>query len=348
MERYIEDCLYSIINQVEVFVDDFEIIVVNDGSIDNTKKVVEDFITKNKKYNIILINKENEGVSIARNIGLYSAKGDYVWFIDPDDCISNDALKYIIEAVKNYNVHVIRIGNTINNIMQSDGCLIYHTKTERIPSLYRIIPAYEIFNKKYEFGHTTFIWNRRFLIDNNLHYPEYIAQNEDFFFLMKALYKADKLYINNTYQFYYIRNGIESASRIKNRFDRIDKFMKNRLILLNGLFKMNQCFKEGNTQRDKLFHKKYIEYQAEATVRLMISGAPNYFIRYYLKELSQLGCYPLTKEMMETLKYYFPIFNNKMIFYIVSVIYRFDIMCFLEKKIKKIINRLKNKTCSIG
>lgn len=343
MERYIEDCLYSIINQVEVSIDDFEIIVVNDGSIDNTKKVVENFITKNDKYNISLINKENEGVSIARNRGLYASKGNYVWFIDPDDCISNDAFKYIINIIQSYKYPAIVLGENIEGVLQSDGTLKKHSIEQRDPSNYKILPAYEIYKLKKGFHHHRIVWNREHLITNYLHYPEYMAQNEDYLFLMKAIYKTNKkIYINNTFQFYYYRADIESASRIKNKFDRIDKYMRNRFMVLNELSKVYLHSKDSKTDRDILFNKKFMEFQAEATVQLLLSGAPLYFIRYYLKKLSQLGCYPLTKEMMETLKYYFPIFNNKMIFYIVSVIYRFDFMNLLEKKIKKVINKLRD------
>lgn len=63
----------------------FEVLVVNDGSKDNSKKIVEDYIDNNGLKNVILINQNNGGVSKARNKGLLSAKGKYIAFLDADD-----------------------------------------------------------------------------------------------------------------------------------------------------------------------------------------------------------------------------------------------------------------------
>lgn len=341
MEQYIEDCLNSIVKQIDINKSDFEVIVVNDGSKDNTSNIVREFISNNDAYNITIIDKDNEGVSIARNTGLYAAKGDFVWFIDPDDCISNDALKYIIDTIKSFNVQFILIGQLIYNILQSDGKYKDYQEIQRISSLHKIVPAYEVYKMR-NFFHHAFIWNREFLISNNLHYPEYITNNEDFFFLMKAIYKADMAYINSTYQFYYYRELIDSASRTKNKFDRIDRFMRNRYILLSELSKMYKYTKNSESIRDKYFNAKFIEFQADAVVILLRSGAPLYFIKYYLKELSQLGCYPLTNQTMNATNYYYPIFNNRIIYYVISVINRLNNIPILKKWTIYILKKLNN------
>ena len=341
MEKYIEDCLISIVNQIDINKSDFEVIVVNDGSKDNTSNIVKEFISNNT-YNITIIDKEHEGVSIARNTGLYAAKGDFVWFIDPDDCISNDALKYIIDTIKSFKIQLILIGQLILNVLQTDGIFKNYQDTQRIPSSYKIVPAYEIYVMKNYFNHTMFIWKREFLISNNLHYPENITNNEDFFFLMKAIYKADEAYINSTYQFYYYRELIESASRTKNKFDRIDRFMRNRYILLNELSKMYQNTKDSKSKRDKCFNAKFIEFQAQSVSVLLRSGTPLYFIKYYLRELTQLGCYPLTTQMMNTLNYYYPIFNIRIIFYVISVINRLNNISTVKKWTKKVFKKCSN------
>lgn len=82
-ENSIEKALQSIKNQT--WTGDFEILVINDGSTDKSKKVVETYIQKNSELKIQLINQENGGVSKARNTGLELAKGEYIALLDSDD-----------------------------------------------------------------------------------------------------------------------------------------------------------------------------------------------------------------------------------------------------------------------
>ena len=82
-EDYIKDCIESIANQTYKF---FEMIIVNDGSTDNTKKIIEQY---QKKYKWLkLINIKNHGQGYARNLGLKEAMGKYVLFLDADDILS--------------------------------------------------------------------------------------------------------------------------------------------------------------------------------------------------------------------------------------------------------------------
>lgn len=88
MEKYIIDCLNSIVRQT---LSDIEVIVINDGSTDNSGILIRDFI---KEYsNINYYFQDNRGVSIARNKGIACAKGEYIYFLDSDDCIAEDFLE---------------------------------------------------------------------------------------------------------------------------------------------------------------------------------------------------------------------------------------------------------------
>ena len=84
-EKYLEECLNSVLNQT---LKDIEIICVNDGSTDNSLKILENIAAQDLRVRII--NQENKGQGNARNAGLEAANGDYVGFVDSDDFISPD------------------------------------------------------------------------------------------------------------------------------------------------------------------------------------------------------------------------------------------------------------------
>lgn len=91
VEKYINKCLESVFNQTE---DDYEVIVVNDGTQDKSIELIKD-------YNIKIINQKNQGLSQARNKGAKLAKGEYLIFLDSDDYLEKDTLKEIKKSLKN-------------------------------------------------------------------------------------------------------------------------------------------------------------------------------------------------------------------------------------------------------
>lgn len=108
VERYLEKCLNSLVNQTLKAI---EIIVVNDGSPDNSQKIIDKY---SKKYqNIKAFIKENGGLSDARNYGLTKAKGEYVSFVDSDDYIENNALEIMYNTAKKSNLDIV-VCDTIN------------------------------------------------------------------------------------------------------------------------------------------------------------------------------------------------------------------------------------------
>ena len=85
VEKYIEKCLDTLVKQT---LDDIEIIIVNDGSKDNSKKIIEKYIEKYPEK-IVYLEKENGGLSDARNYGIPYANGEYIAFLDSDDYVEN-------------------------------------------------------------------------------------------------------------------------------------------------------------------------------------------------------------------------------------------------------------------
>lgn len=96
-EKYVGECIESILAQTYT---DWELILINDGSTDSSEQICKRYIAKNSK--IRLISKENEGVSVARQVGVGIAKGDFIAFIDGDDCIKNNYLQSLIALQQKY------------------------------------------------------------------------------------------------------------------------------------------------------------------------------------------------------------------------------------------------------
>ena len=120
VEDYVIKCLDSIYNQTYK---NYEVIIVNDGSTDNSLAKVKEFCQKKK--NFLVFNKTNGGLSDARNYGLKKISGDYLLFIDSDDYIEKDLLQKINEVVRQDKPDVLRLA--LNKIEDKEKVKIAST-----------------------------------------------------------------------------------------------------------------------------------------------------------------------------------------------------------------------------
>lgn len=104
VEKYIRKCIDSILAQTYR---DYELILVDDGSKDNSGKICDSYINMNNSINIKCIHKKNGGLSDARNTGIANATGDFLVFVDSDDWIDRNALYNINAVINNRNIDVV-------------------------------------------------------------------------------------------------------------------------------------------------------------------------------------------------------------------------------------------------
>lgn len=118
-ERFIEDAVFSVINQTFT---DWELIIVNDGSVDGTASLVENMFGTNSK--IKLINQKNGGVSKARNVGIVTATGEYITFLDADDKLAPDFLDAVLNCLKKNNVDICAVGKEFGGgVYDYESCI---------------------------------------------------------------------------------------------------------------------------------------------------------------------------------------------------------------------------------
>lgn len=200
-EKYIDKCIQSVLDQT---IKGIEIILINDGSTDESEKKCE--VWFNLYKNITLINKKNEGQGEARNIGLDIAKGKYIFFLDADDYLPNNSLETLYSKIleKDYDVvcgkslSIFKNGKKIenNNFLNLNECegsgtaIIKLTKYKNIPPtiwLYmykseflkknKIKFAKGVFLEDCEFNLKVYYYAKKMLFINNVTYCQFMSEN---------------------------------------------------------------------------------------------------------------------------------------------------------------------------
>lgn len=208
-EVYLKSCIESIQNQT---FKDIEIIIVNDGSTDNSLSICLDYAKTDNR--IVVINKPNGGVSSARNAGIQVAKGEYIGFVDADDWIEPEMYESMYHQIKHD---------------QSDICMCNYVEEcngdikripLNIPSNKDILLKPEIVNylvinmigpenvnsdSRPIMGS---VWRllikKDYLVSNNIKFPLGIPVMEDLIFCVNALRKSEKVSVNQGFYYHYI------------------------------------------------------------------------------------------------------------------------------------------------
>ena len=210
VEKYLEECLSSIVNQTYK---NIEIIIVNDGSTDNSYKIIESF--KNKYDYIKVIAQKNKGLSAARNEGLKYAQGEYIYWIDSDDWIVKNSLKIIVEKLKKNNPDILKF----NYYRHINGCLEKHNSLKsgyyEKPSIVdNLLKSAVIDVSAFGFTAWSHIYKTSYLRENKLEFvSERIIGSEDFLFNFQAYMCANKIEVLDEPLYYYdLREGSLSQS----------------------------------------------------------------------------------------------------------------------------------------
>lgn len=209
VEQYIKRCIVSCLNQ-NIDKSKYEIIVVNDGSKDNSRIIAEQIASENS--NIIVINQDNQGLSAARNAGLSKASGDYVWFVDSDDWIHEDCLLNLMDLCLNVDVLCLSY-----ETFYEDGT----TSSIVSPSIPKEMNGQSLFvTKKFCTPAQFYIYRREFLLNNNLlFYYGILHEDMEFTPRMLCLAKSINICMTPVYYYYIRSNSIMTTPNPKRSYD---------------------------------------------------------------------------------------------------------------------------------
>ncbi|MDO5047835.1 MAG: glycosyltransferase family 2 protein [Anaerococcus sp.] len=211
-EAYLSECVDSVLNQAY---ENFELILVNDGSTDESGQICDSYSKKDKRVRVI--HKENGGVSSARNVGIEKSSGDYIIFIDSDDSIDLDLLDYLKDVADKYNtsmvIHSLGLFNDANE--QNE-----HETLEMLDKR-KLVDYMPVFIKRrYINAPRNKLYRRSIIIDNNIRFDEGVSMGEDALFNYEYFSTLTDLILIER-NFYHYRENEESLTHkfIKKKYD---------------------------------------------------------------------------------------------------------------------------------
>lgn len=280
VQRYLKKCIDSLLSQdIEQSV--YEIILVDDGSIDDSGMVCDTYAAHYP--NVSVIHQKNQGLSVARNVGLEHAGGKYVLFIDSDDFIQDSILASLVECLRQNDLDILRFKFTRVNEDGSQNtsyAALSSNDPKNMESSVYNGHDYLINHLGYECYAWQFLLKRDLLIDNNLFFKPGIIF-EDSEWTPRIMEKARRVSEVDIKGYYYLQRD---GSITK---DRAGKVIRGQLDLIDLL----------SIQMSRLEDKRWYQGMiAHITVSIITRISTELYQQrdYYLNELKQKGVYPLS------------------------------------------------------
>lgn len=223
-EKYIDKCIESLINQK---FKNLEIIIVNDGSTDKSLEICRKYERIDSR--IIVINKDNGGVSSARNIGLEVASGEYIGFVDPDDWVEEDMYYNMYNTLKSTSADVVICNYYEENRRKTKEVRLSGTKSIlKENDIIQYIVSPMIATEDLNNGRSTLMGSvcrllikHSIIIDNNIRFKDYIPLMEDLIFSINIFLKSHIISIDNSISYHYRQNSVSAINRYRKDLKKI-------------------------------------------------------------------------------------------------------------------------------
>jgi glycosyltransferase involved in cell wall biosynthesis len=276
-EKHLKECLCSIINQT---LKEIQIIIINDGSSDNSKEIILDYVSKDDR--ILFIDSTNEGVSAARNKGIAQASGKYLGFVDADDYLDERMYQQLFEITEGQQAPM-----AICNAIQVANKQPFRKRLQLKNDCFFVSDKKKVMLDFLSFKYDSANWNKIYLSDiirkNNLKFHKQLSIWEDLLFNLQFVIYTNKIVVLEEGLYYYRIHptSVIAASKLSVS-EQYNLFYKSYLSFCNK----NSLHLEKET---------FIQERAETCIS-------NLFILLKLRMKAKPGFFLLTKQFYQELK----------------------------------------------
>ena len=219
--QYLEKCIGSIYKQ-GMNENEFEVILIDDGSPDNSYEVANKLTAT--KTNVTIIRQNNKGLGGARNTGIHNAKGEFLLFLDADDWILSNTCLKVLDSADRLNVDVLEFAS---QGITSQGKIVYYISNSSNRKVFNGFEYYKAI--RYMHSACNKLYKREFLIQNNLFFLENIFI-EDFEFNTRVFSKASRVAATTVLMAQFLQSS-NSITRNKNQSQKRKMISDIKLVL---------------------------------------------------------------------------------------------------------------------
>lgn len=221
-EKFLRQCLESIQAQT---LQDIEVILINDGSDDDSIKICQEFVDKDARF--FLYTQENQGAGVARDNGISLAKGEYIGFVDSDDWIEPETFEKMYSAAMSYSVDVVRCNTVMHKGKQTEirwnppCCNRFISPDEICKEIIPLLIApknEKEYNNRLLRGCVCNIFKRKIILQNNIHFTK-LKSGEDVLFTIENLLVSNGLVILPEHFYHYMFYNNDSLSKSSSSID---------------------------------------------------------------------------------------------------------------------------------
>ena len=205
LENYIEECIGSIKQQT---LQSFEVILINDGSTDNSLEIIRSNTTKSAQFRVY--NQPNSGVSTARNLGLHHAQGEYIAFIDGDDIVPSNFLETLLDTIQGTDMAIVGSENLLPDGSTTSRHEVHSKVYSTTNDPLKLIRHHA--NGEWEYPNWNKLYRSNIIRRNKLKFQLELAIGEDYTFTLEYLFHAKSARTTNLTKYTY-RTRKESTFR---------------------------------------------------------------------------------------------------------------------------------------
>lgn len=281
VEQYLAECLDTVLSQTMT---DIEVICVNDGSPDNSLKILNAYASRDKRLKVI--DQKNAGPSAARNAGVRAATGEYIYYVDPDDLIEPNTCEVLWNHIEATQADIVVFGmDDIIENPSTDPWFLHVSSPREV-----FYASFDLYALLYEPGAFPFTWRniyrRKMLLDNHIEYDESLRLGEDTVYQFTAFPYARRIQFIPDKLYHYRR--MRKGSLTKDAHDHMFSMVMNNVVMCSNVMKAWKKRNLWDSYKDKMYcwilnfvvpdfervEKKHRPELAKALLKILPADAP--------------------------------------------------------------------------